>query len=115
MKAIPHGSGGFLDTDTLFGLARVLPRSPRRYQCMVLINELKMHVLHLDILGSRIKNMILQTHSVCIKTNLDITSGTVKYDRNVDHVVPKYLIMLFYQVHSRKFSKIWCSKGHRAP
>lgn len=31
VKAIPHGSGGFLDTDTLFGLARVLPRSPRRY------------------------------------------------------------------------------------
>ncbi|KAL5983992.1 Nucleoside hydrolase 3 [Asimina triloba] len=30
-KAIPHGSGGFLDADTLFGLARSLPRSPRRY------------------------------------------------------------------------------------
>lgn len=30
-KAIPHGSGGFLDADTLFGLARNLPRSPRRY------------------------------------------------------------------------------------
>uniref|UniRef100_A0ACD5U396 Uncharacterized protein n=1 Tax=Avena sativa TaxID=4498 RepID=A0ACD5U396_AVESA len=31
VKAIPHGSGGSLDTDTLFGLARDLPRSPRRY------------------------------------------------------------------------------------
>ncbi|KAL3626176.1 Nucleoside hydrolase 3 [Castilleja foliolosa] len=30
-RAIPHGSGGFLDSDTLFGLARDLPRSPRRY------------------------------------------------------------------------------------
>lgn len=30
VKAIPHGSGGFLDSDTLFGLARSLPRSPRR-------------------------------------------------------------------------------------
>ncbi|XP_018840570.1 pyrimidine-specific ribonucleoside hydrolase RihA-like isoform X2 [Juglans regia] len=30
-KAIPHGSGGFLDSDTLYGLARSLPRSPRRY------------------------------------------------------------------------------------
>lgn len=29
-KAIPHGSGGFLDSDTLYGLARELPRSPRR-------------------------------------------------------------------------------------
>ena len=29
-KAIPHGSGGFLDSDTLYGLARDLPRSPRR-------------------------------------------------------------------------------------
>ncbi|KAI3828531.1 hypothetical protein L1987_02632 [Smallanthus sonchifolius] len=31
LKAIPHGSGGLLDSDTLFGLARDLPRSPRRY------------------------------------------------------------------------------------
>ncbi|XP_024931679.3 nucleoside hydrolase 3 [Ziziphus jujuba] len=30
-KAIPQGSGGFLDSDTLYGLARSLPRSPRRY------------------------------------------------------------------------------------
>lgn len=31
VKAIPHGSGGFLDSDTLYGFARHLPRSPRRY------------------------------------------------------------------------------------
>lgn len=31
VKAIPHGSGGYLDSDTLYGLARDLPRSPRRY------------------------------------------------------------------------------------
>ncbi|RWR93654.1 Inosine-uridine preferring nucleoside hydrolase family protein isoform 1 [Cinnamomum micranthum f. kanehirae] len=31
IKAIPHGSGGFLDSNTLFGLSRSLPRSPRRY------------------------------------------------------------------------------------
>ncbi|XP_038723137.1 uncharacterized protein LOC120015024 isoform X2 [Tripterygium wilfordii] len=31
VKAIPHGRGGFLDSDTLYGLARNLPRSPRRY------------------------------------------------------------------------------------
>ncbi|XP_010279283.1 PREDICTED: uncharacterized protein LOC104613245 [Nelumbo nucifera] len=31
VKAIPHGSGGFLDSDTLYGFARNLPRSPRRY------------------------------------------------------------------------------------
>ncbi|XP_057771880.1 nucleoside hydrolase 3-like [Salvia miltiorrhiza] len=30
-KAIPQGSGGLLDSDTLYGLARDLPRSPRRY------------------------------------------------------------------------------------
>ncbi|XP_057430977.1 nucleoside hydrolase 3-like isoform X2 [Lotus japonicus] len=30
-KAIPHGNGGFMDSDTLYGLARDLPRSPRRY------------------------------------------------------------------------------------
>ncbi|CAN0898573.1 Nucleoside hydrolase 3 [Linum grandiflorum] len=31
VKAIPHGSGGFLDSDSLYGLSRSLPRSPRRY------------------------------------------------------------------------------------
>ncbi|CAN8244078.1 unnamed protein product [Cochlearia groenlandica] len=31
VKAIPQGCGGFLDSDTLYGLARDLPRSPRRY------------------------------------------------------------------------------------
>ncbi|XP_031113182.1 uncharacterized protein LOC116016884 isoform X1 [Ipomoea triloba] len=30
-KVIPHGSGGFIDSDTLYGLARDLPRSPLRY------------------------------------------------------------------------------------
>ncbi|KAL3648896.1 hypothetical protein CASFOL_005299 [Castilleja foliolosa] len=30
-QAIPQGSGGFLDSDTLYGLARDLPCSPRRY------------------------------------------------------------------------------------
>eukprot|EP01018_Ginkgo_biloba_P007885 Gb_08959 [translate_table: standard] len=30
-KAIPYGAGGFIDCDTLFGSARSLPRSPRRY------------------------------------------------------------------------------------
>lgn len=30
IKAIPHGNGGLIDSDTLFGLARDLPRSPRR-------------------------------------------------------------------------------------
>ncbi|XP_057849893.1 nucleoside hydrolase 3 [Cryptomeria japonica] len=30
-RAIPYGSGGSVDCDTLFGLARDLPRSPRRY------------------------------------------------------------------------------------
>lgn len=31
LKVIPHGNGGLLDSDTLYGLARDLPRSPRRY------------------------------------------------------------------------------------
>ncbi|CAM8979495.1 unnamed protein product [Rhodiola kirilowii] len=30
-KAIPQGGGGLLDSDTLYGLARDLPRGPRRY------------------------------------------------------------------------------------
>ena len=31
VSAIPQGSGGLLDSDTLYGLAWFLPRSPRRY------------------------------------------------------------------------------------
>ncbi|MQM04844.1 hypothetical protein Taro_037651 [Colocasia esculenta] len=31
VRHIPHGSGGLLDSDTLYGFARNLPRSPRRY------------------------------------------------------------------------------------
>ncbi|KAK2640612.1 hypothetical protein Ddye_028407 [Dipteronia dyeriana] len=31
VKSIPLGSGGLMDSDTLYGLARDLPRSPRRY------------------------------------------------------------------------------------
>lgn len=30
VKAVPHGSGGFLNSNTLYGLACDLPRSPRR-------------------------------------------------------------------------------------
>lgn len=35
-EAIPHGSGGRLDSDTLYGLARDLPRSPRRLSLLFL-------------------------------------------------------------------------------
>nr|CAB3461509.1 unnamed protein product [Digitaria exilis] len=31
VNVIPQGSGGLIDSDTLYGLARSLPRSPRRY------------------------------------------------------------------------------------
>ncbi|KAL6619254.1 hypothetical protein ACP70R_034393 [Stipagrostis hirtigluma subsp. patula] len=31
VSVIPQGSGGLIDSDTLYGLARSLPRSPRRY------------------------------------------------------------------------------------
>ncbi|CAA0839912.1 inosine-uridine preferring nucleoside hydrolase family protein [Striga hermonthica] len=30
-RAIPHGAGGFLDSDTLYGFAHDMPRSPRRF------------------------------------------------------------------------------------
>lgn len=39
IKAVPRGCGGFLDSDTLYGLARDLPRSPRRYVCCRYINN----------------------------------------------------------------------------
>lgn len=31
VRSIPHGSGGLIDSDTLYGLARDLPHSPRRF------------------------------------------------------------------------------------
>ena len=39
VKAIPQGSGGFLDSDTLYGFARYLPRSPRRYLLFLAISN----------------------------------------------------------------------------
>ncbi|KAK1390527.1 hypothetical protein POM88_018705 [Heracleum sosnowskyi] len=38
-KAIPHGSGGLLDSDTLYGFARDLPRSLRRYTAQNAVNN----------------------------------------------------------------------------
>lgn len=40
-KAIPHGNGGLLDSDTLYGLARDLPRSPKRYFCCYVLDAYK--------------------------------------------------------------------------
>ncbi|KAK1351792.1 Uridine nucleosidase 1 [Heracleum sosnowskyi] len=38
-KAIPHGSGGLLDSDTLYGFARDLPGSLRRYTAQNAVNN----------------------------------------------------------------------------
>lgn len=43
LQAIPHGNGGLLDSDTLYGLARDLPRSSRRYENLLLV-PLEQHV-----------------------------------------------------------------------
>ncbi|KAH1046503.1 hypothetical protein J1N35_037287 [Gossypium stocksii] len=55
-KAVPHGSGGFLDSDTLYGLARDLPRSPRRYTAENAVN-LPRQPLALEIWTSILKTM----------------------------------------------------------
>jgi len=47
IKAIPHGSGGLLDSDTLYGLARDLPRSPRR--CFS-VTFMALNVLRINII-----------------------------------------------------------------
>jgi hypothetical protein len=40
VSIIPQGSGGLIDSDTLYGLARSLPRSPRRLSfCRHKINQ----------------------------------------------------------------------------
>lgn len=44
-EAIPHGSGGRLDSDTLYGLARDIPRSPRRYSHIVVSIILKQRLI----------------------------------------------------------------------
>jgi hypothetical protein len=38
VKTIPHGNGGYIDSDTLYGLARYLPRSPRR--CFLVVTSM---------------------------------------------------------------------------
>lgn len=54
-KAIPHGSGCFLDSDTLYGLARDLPRSPRRFDLFLHQNLIsitrKYPSIHVVIVG----------------------------------------------------------------
>ncbi|KAL6324308.1 hypothetical protein AAG906_012554 [Vitis piasezkii] len=43
-KAIPLGGGGLLDSDTLYGFARDLPRSPRRYHSWPLLYGIGGHI-----------------------------------------------------------------------
>lgn len=45
VNAIPHGSGGLIDSDTLFGLAHNLPQSPRRYRHFVSATKFSFHAL----------------------------------------------------------------------
>ncbi|XP_039127049.1 LOW QUALITY PROTEIN: uncharacterized protein LOC120263248 [Dioscorea cayenensis subsp. rotundata] len=45
VNAIPHGSGGLIDSDTLFGLAHNLQQSPRRYRHFVSATKFSFHAL----------------------------------------------------------------------
>ncbi|XP_021747078.1 uncharacterized protein LOC110712921 [Chenopodium quinoa] len=92
VKAIPHGSGGFLDSDTLYGLARDLPRSPRRYTAENSVKfgaprdtdhpELR-QPLALEI-WENVTNTISQKRKITILTNGPLTtlSKILSLDKN---------------------------------
>lgn len=57
-KAVPQGCGGFLDSDTLYGLARDLPRSPRRY---LYIHHVAIYTMQQNSVGNVISETLQRT------------------------------------------------------
>ena len=56
VKFVPQGRGGHLDADTLFGLARDLPRSPRRFSFVQGIDYL------MNVIVYQVVDLIFQIH-----------------------------------------------------
>ncbi|KAJ0980721.1 hypothetical protein J5N97_008976 [Dioscorea zingiberensis] len=89
VKAIPLGSGGFIDSDTLFGLARGLPRSPRRYSVGDNRQLSAMEVWQM------ISSSIDQNNTINILTNGPLTNiaDIILSDENASSVIQKIYIV----------------------
>ncbi|XP_047339236.1 uncharacterized protein LOC124942727 [Impatiens glandulifera] len=101
-QAIPHGSGGFLDSDTLYGLAQDMPRSPRRYTAENSIKfgaprdtdnpELR-QPLAMEVWNSVSKSLDIGS-KVTILTNGPLTSlaKIILNDKNASTIIQEVLI-----------------------
>ncbi|KAH1102612.1 hypothetical protein GYH30_036921 [Glycine max] len=115
VKAIPHGNGGFLDSDTLYGLARDLPRSPRRY---TLENSMKFETSqntdHLELrqpLAMEIWESIMQTlepeSKITVLTNGPLTTlAKVVSMKNISSRIEEVYVM------GGHISRNVCDKGN---
>ncbi|CAL4893510.1 unnamed protein product [Urochloa decumbens] len=100
---IPQGSGGFIDSDTLYGLARSLPRSPRRYTAENSVKhgaprstdypELR-QPLAFEVWQS-IKEQLDQSEKITILTSGPLTNlaNIVLSDRNASSVIEEAFVV----------------------
>ncbi|KAM0948563.1 putative inosine/uridine-preferring nucleoside hydrolase domain, ribonucleoside hydrolase [Dioscorea sansibarensis] len=89
VKSIPHGSGGLIDSDTLFGLARNLPQSPRRYTVEDDRQPSAMEVWQM------ISRSIDQNNTINILTNGPLTNiaNIILSDENASSVIQRIYIL----------------------
>ncbi|XP_010687819.3 nucleoside hydrolase 3 [Beta vulgaris subsp. vulgaris] len=94
IKAIPHGSGGFLDSDTLFGLARGFPRSPRRYSPRDTHHPELRQPLALEI-WNNVTKTISPTTKITILTNGPLTtlSKILSSDKNAVSKIQEVFVL----------------------
>uniref|UniRef100_A0A0D9WGD5 Inosine/uridine-preferring nucleoside hydrolase domain-containing protein n=1 Tax=Leersia perrieri TaxID=77586 RepID=A0A0D9WGD5_9ORYZ len=92
--AIPHGSGGFIDSDTLYGLARSLPRSPRRYAPGSLDNPERRQPLALEVWQS-VRKQLDAGEKITVLTNGPLTNmaNISLSDRDASSVIERVYVV----------------------
>uniref|UniRef100_A0A0E0L2F1 Inosine/uridine-preferring nucleoside hydrolase domain-containing protein n=1 Tax=Oryza punctata TaxID=4537 RepID=A0A0E0L2F1_ORYPU len=92
--AIPHGSGGFIDSDTLYGLARSLPRSPRRYAPESLDQPEDRQPLALDVWQS-VRKQLDPSEQITVLTNGPLTNmaNISLSDRDASSVIERVYVV----------------------
>ncbi|KAL2341190.1 hypothetical protein Fmac_009130 [Flemingia macrophylla] len=93
-KAIPHGKGGLLDSDTLYGLARDLPRGPRRYTSENSMNHPELRQpLAMEIWESVLQTME-QESKITVLTNGPLTNlAKVVSDKNISSRIEEVYVV----------------------
>ncbi|EEC79209.1 hypothetical protein OsI_19926 [Oryza sativa Indica Group] len=92
--AIPHGSGGFIDSDTLYGLARSLPRSPRRYAPESLDHPEDRQPLALEVWQS-VRKQLDPGEKITVLTNGPLTNmaNISLSDRDASSVIERVYVV----------------------